>query len=84
MYTLRIGVRISSTAPWLSGSAGYCNRSRIALSGHNKWSTIKHDKARNDKAKSKERAMVGKEIASATQSMSLLRLCHMQISNFLY
>ncbi|KAJ6092254.1 hypothetical protein N7467_004223 [Penicillium canescens] len=41
--------------------------SSIAFSGHNKWSTIKHDKARNDKAKSKERAMVGKEIASATQ-----------------
>ncbi|KAJ5757418.1 uncharacterized protein N7511_006112 [Penicillium nucicola] len=37
------------------------------FSGHNKWSTIKHDKARNDKAKSKERAMVGKEIANATQ-----------------
>ncbi|CAG8137559.1 unnamed protein product [Penicillium salamii] len=36
-------------------------------SGHNKWSSIKHDKARNDKAKSKERAMMGKEIASATQ-----------------
>ncbi|CAG7918102.1 unnamed protein product [Penicillium olsonii] len=39
----------------------------VNCSGHNKWSTIKHDKARNDKAKSKERAMVGKEIASATQ-----------------
>ncbi|CAI7622132.1 unnamed protein product [Penicillium manginii] len=37
------------------------------FSGHNKWSTIKHDKARNDKAKSKERQMVGKEISSATQ-----------------
>lgn len=37
------------------------------LSGHNKWSTIKHDKARNDKAKSKERQMVSKEISSATQ-----------------
>lgn len=36
-------------------------------SGHNKWSTIKHDKAKNDKAKSKERQMVSKEISSATQ-----------------
>ncbi|KAF3399982.1 putative transcriptional regulatory protein [Penicillium rolfsii] len=37
------------------------------LSGHSKWSTIKHDKAKNDKAKSKERQMMSKEIASATQ-----------------
>ncbi|KAJ5570202.1 uncharacterized protein N7459_009632 [Penicillium hispanicum] len=36
-------------------------------SGHSKWSTIKHDKAKNDKAKSKERQMVSKEISSATQ-----------------
>ncbi|KAF7717671.1 Uncharacterized protein PECH_002949 [Penicillium ucsense] len=41
--------------------------SAILYSGHNKWSTIKHDKAKNDKAKSKERQMVSKEIASATQ-----------------
>lgn len=49
---------------------GFCS------SGHNKWSTIKHDKARNDKAKSKERQMVGKEIASATQSMVILSPSH--------
>ncbi|KAJ5173789.1 uncharacterized protein N7500_001720 [Penicillium coprophilum] len=41
--------------------------SSATLSGHNKWSTIKHDKARNDKAKSKERQIVAKEIANATQ-----------------
>ncbi|KAJ5242115.1 uncharacterized protein N7469_000442, partial [Penicillium citrinum] len=41
--------------------------SSTLFSGHNKWSTIKHDKARNDKAKSKERQMVSKEISSATQ-----------------
>ncbi|KAJ5674696.1 uncharacterized protein N7477_004630 [Penicillium maclennaniae] len=39
----------------------------ITFSGHNKWSTIKHDKAKKDKGKSKERAMVSKEISSATQ-----------------
>ncbi|KAJ5109871.1 hypothetical protein N7532_002516 [Penicillium argentinense] len=55
-----------------SGVAG-CNTSRGfmttsgLMSGHNKWSTIKHDKAKNDKAKSKERQMVSKEISSATQ-----------------
>ncbi|OOF91178.1 hypothetical protein ASPCADRAFT_211461 [Aspergillus carbonarius ITEM 5010] len=43
----------TTSAPWLAG--------------HNKWSQIKHDKARNDKAKSKERQLIGKEISSATQ-----------------
>jgi hypothetical protein len=47
----------------------YFSASSAVFSGHNKWSTIKHDKARNDKAKSRERQMVSKEIASATQSM---------------
>lgn len=37
------------------------------LSGHNRWSTIRHDKAKNDKAKSKERQVVVKEISNATQ-----------------
>ncbi|KAG2418818.1 hypothetical protein HFD88_001919 [Aspergillus terreus] len=35
--------------------------------GHNRWSQIKHHKAKNDKAKSKERQIIGKEISSATQ-----------------
>ncbi|KKK21582.1 hypothetical protein AOCH_002616 [Aspergillus ochraceoroseus] len=35
--------------------------------GHNRWSQIKHGKAKNDKAKSKERQMVAKEISSAVQ-----------------
>ncbi|OJJ43821.1 hypothetical protein ASPZODRAFT_875109 [Penicilliopsis zonata CBS 506.65] len=41
--------------------------SSVLLSGHSKWSTIKHDKAKNDKAKSKERQLLSKEIASVTQ-----------------
>lgn len=36
--------------------------------GHNRWSQIKHDKAKNDKVKSKERQTVAKEISSAIQS----------------
>lgn len=36
-------------------------------SGHNRWSTIRHDKAKNDKAKSKERQIIAKEISNATQ-----------------
>ncbi|PYH94242.1 YebC-like protein [Aspergillus ellipticus CBS 707.79] len=43
----------ASSAPWLAG--------------HNRWSQIKHDKAKNDKAKSKERQLIGREISSATQ-----------------
>ncbi|KAL2828214.1 transcriptional regulator TACO1-like protein, partial [Aspergillus cavernicola] len=35
--------------------------------GHNRWSQIKHGKAKNDMAKSKERQMVAKEISSAIQ-----------------
>ncbi|KAL4803311.1 transcriptional regulator TACO1-like protein [Aspergillus unguis] len=35
--------------------------------GHNRWSQIKHGKAKNDKAKSKERQIVAKEISSAIQ-----------------
>ncbi|PLB49421.1 DUF28 domain protein [Aspergillus steynii IBT 23096] len=37
------------------------------LAGHSKWSTIKHDKAKNDKAKGNERGIVSKEISSAVQ-----------------
>ncbi|GLA19936.1 hypothetical protein AnigIFM62618_008061 [Aspergillus niger] len=44
---------LTTSAPWLAG--------------HNRWSQIKHDKAKNDKAKSKERQLIGKEISSATQ-----------------
>ncbi|KAB8075454.1 transcriptional regulator TACO1-like protein [Aspergillus leporis] len=43
----------TSSSPWFAG--------------HNKWSSIKHDKAKNDKAKSKERQIIGKEISSAVQ-----------------
>ncbi|GFF85289.1 probable transcriptional regulatory protein PERMA_0079 [Aspergillus udagawae] len=37
------------------------------FAGHNRWSQIKHDKAKNDKAKSRERQTIAKEISSATQ-----------------
>ncbi|THC98167.1 hypothetical protein EYZ11_002323 [Aspergillus tanneri] len=41
--------------------------SSVQLAGHNRWSTIRHDKAKNDKAKGRERQIIGKEISSATQ-----------------
>lgn len=43
----------------------------MLFSGHNRWSTIRHDKAKNDKAKSKERQVVVKDLSSATQSESV-------------
>ncbi|GMF91252.1 unnamed protein product [Aspergillus oryzae] len=53
-------------------SVCYCCRgfasSSPSFAGHNRWSQIKHDKAKNDKAKSKERQIIGKEISSATQT----------------
>jgi transcriptional/translational regulatory protein YebC/TACO1 len=36
-------------------------------SGHSRWSTIKHDKAKNDKAKSKERGVLTQELINASQ-----------------
>ncbi|KAJ5887665.1 hypothetical protein N7495_007706 [Penicillium taxi] len=41
--------------------------SPVVFSGHSKWATIKHDKAKNDSAKGKERQMLSKEISGATQ-----------------
>jgi len=37
------------------------------LSGHNKWSSIKHDKGRNDAARSKQRALLSQEIVNASK-----------------
>lgn len=52
------------------GACRELNNSAILFSGHNRWSTIRHDKAKNDKAKSKERQVIAKDISSATQSKS--------------
>ncbi|PYI22600.1 YebC-like protein [Aspergillus japonicus CBS 114.51] len=41
----------TSTSPWSAG--------------HNRWSKIKHDKAKEDKLKSKERQLMNKEISTA-------------------
>lgn len=62
----------------------YFSTSSAILSGHNKWSTIKHDKAKNDKAKSRERQIMGKEIASATQSTYDHPIVHISNSNTLF
>ncbi|KAI9036682.1 post-initiation translation factor DPC29 [Aspergillus affinis] len=67
-------IMLRSLRPWHTRPfQGLCQPCRSLttsvprLSGHNKWSTIKHDKAKNDKAKGRERGLVSKEISSATQ-----------------
>lgn len=40
---------------------------RTAYSGHSKWATIKHDKARNDAHKNRERTVMAKEIVNAVR-----------------
>ncbi|KAF1961072.1 YebC-like protein [Byssothecium circinans] len=43
------------------------SNSPVAWSGHNKWSTIKHDKGKADAAKSKQRALLTKDITNAVK-----------------
>lgn len=38
-------------------------------SGHSRWSTIKHDKAKKDASKTKQRTVLSKEIERAVQSV---------------
>lgn len=48
----------------------------VLCSGHNRWSTIRHDKGKNDATKSKERLSISKELilASKSKDNSLLLL----------
>ncbi|KAI5301697.1 hypothetical protein KEM56_001454 [Ascosphaera pollenicola] len=49
-----------TTTRWFSSSS-------LFQSGHSKWSTIKHDKAKNDKAKSRERSIISKDLIAASK-----------------
>lgn len=53
---------------WACNACRAFSGSSVRLSGHNRWSTIKHDKAKNDKNKSKERQLISKDIRNATRS----------------
>ena len=44
------------------------SHSGILTSGHSKWATIKHDKARNDAVKTKQRSTAAKTIADASRN----------------
>ncbi|KAF2219392.1 transcriptional regulator TACO1-like protein [Elsinoe ampelina] len=43
------------------------HHSAITFSGHSRWSTIKHDKAKNDASKNKQRSQFAHEIATASK-----------------
>lgn len=61
--------RLNATCrPVCNACRGFSSSSAL-FSGHNRWSTIRHDKAKNDKVKSKERQNISKEIRSATQML---------------
>lgn len=55
---------------------GACRRglttSTRLQSGHSKWATIKHDKAKNDAAKNKQRSVFSHEIILATKRESVI------------
>lgn len=68
---LRLFMRPQTGKQWVCDSCRAFSTSTPLFSGHSRWSTIKHDKAKNDKAKSKERAIISKEIINASQSESL-------------
>lgn len=42
-------------------------------SGHSRWSTIKHDKGKNDALKNKQRSVFAQEIATCSKRESLVR-----------
>ncbi|KAJ9258310.1 hypothetical protein DTO207G8_1485 [Paecilomyces variotii] len=64
---LRLFMRPQTGRQWVCDSCRAFSTSTPLFSGHSRWSTIKHDKAKNDKAKSKERAIISKEIINASQ-----------------
>ena len=68
---LLAGTRFSD--PYTCGTCRKCrflSTSASLQSGHNKWSTIKHDKGKNDAAKNKQRSIFSHEISTASKSTS--------------
>lgn len=70
VFGSRLARRPNFTPQWVCATCRGFSTSPVLLSGHNRWSQIKHDKAKNDKAKSKERQILVKEITHASQSES--------------
>lgn len=61
----------SRASSYVCGSCrrGLATSTRLQ-SGHSKWATIKHDKAKNDAAKNKQRSIFSHEIILATKRQS--------------
>lgn len=51
----------------VSQNARTLSSCKILQSGHSRWSTIKHDKGKNDAAKNKQRSIFASEIASTSK-----------------
>ncbi|KAI5290451.1 hypothetical protein KEM54_001513 [Ascosphaera aggregata] len=62
-----ISIVRTSTSTSTGIASRYFGTSTPFYSGHSKWSTIKHDKAKNDKAKSRERSTISKDIIAASK-----------------
>ncbi|OAX80698.1 hypothetical protein ACJ72_04962 [Emergomyces africanus] len=53
--------------PWVCESCRTLTSSAVVQAGHSRWSTIKHDKGKNDAAKSKERVFHARDIINASK-----------------
>ncbi|CRG86253.1 putative transcriptional regulatory protein ASA_2843 [Talaromyces islandicus] len=63
----RLAFRQRVPSQWVCDRCCTFSTSALVSSGHSRWSTIRHDKAKNDKAKSKERGLLSQEIITASQ-----------------
>ncbi|GAM39835.1 DUF28 domain protein [Talaromyces pinophilus] len=66
-FGLRLTRRPGLSSRWVCDTCRSFHVSAATQSGHSRWSTIKHDKAKNDKAKSKERGILTQELINASQ-----------------
>ncbi|OKL62697.1 hypothetical protein UA08_01409 [Talaromyces atroroseus] len=66
-FGIRLARRPGLHTNWVCNACRAFSMSAADQSGHSRWSTIKHDKAKNDKAKSKERGILTQELINASQ-----------------
>ncbi|MCJ1296822.1 hypothetical protein MMC34_008390 [Xylographa carneopallida] len=63
-----IGLRRSYSYCYAQASLRRISTSASLLSGHNRWSKIKHDKAKVDGAKTRQRSNIAKDLTSASKA----------------
>ncbi|OAT02081.1 hypothetical protein, variant [Blastomyces dermatitidis ER-3] len=66
-FRLRLLGGPRSLRPWVCKHCRALSSSAIVQAGHNRWSTIRHDKGKNDAAKSKERILYARDIINASK-----------------